>query len=267
MRYDLRTLTRRQNPNIRRRRITFRDIVPPATLASDLYLACYRPIVQLWERAAPRIAAEYERSLSQLTTDTADDVQARIGEVEGEFSRLFLELEAALRDWALRTERWQRGKWRRAVLSATGVDVNTLIGPEDVRATLDTYIRWNTALIRDVSDQARKRISDAVYSGLNERRPARDVARQIREATGMARDRSVRIASDQLSKISSSLAAERRREAGLDSWEWKHSRKAHPRADHQARDGKVYTDQSAPADKPGQLPYCGCRELAVLDLD
>ena len=81
------------------------------------------------------------------------------------------------------------------------------------------------------------------------------------------RARSQRIASDQLTKLNSSLASERRRQAGLDEWEWKSSHKLHFRPEHAARDGKVYSDATAPNDLPGQLPFCGCRELAVLNFD
>jgi uncharacterized protein with gpF-like domain len=180
---------------------------------------------------------------------------------------VLLTLTPRLRDWAVGVERWQRGKWRGAVLSATGIDLQTMIGPEDTQSTLETIIEWNTSLIKDVSDQARQRIANSVFSGLRERRAAREVAAEIREAVDMGRRRSVGIASDQLSKLSSSLASERRRQAGITSWKWRHSGKKHPREEHKARDGKVYTDQTAPKDKPGQLPYCGCREQAVIDLD
>lgn len=266
MRYSLATLARRQR-NIRRSRIVLREITAPATSASNLYARCYRPVVALWQRRADRIVAEYERSLSSVTTDSPADIQREIDEGQSEFQRLFMELEPELRDWLIRVESWQRGRWRGAVLSATGVDLQTLIGPQDMRDTIDAYLRWNTALIRDVSDQTRKRIADRVFAGLTQRKPARDVAREIREAIGMARDRSQRIAADQLSKISNSLADERRREAGIDTWVWMHSRKRHPRADHQARDGREYTDATAPQDTPGQLPYCGCLSRAVVRFD
>lgn len=219
----------------------------------------------------PMIRDEVSRSIPYgsacLTTDSPADIQREIDEGQSEFQRLFMELEPELRDWLIRVESWQRGRWRGAVLSATGVDLQTLIGPQDMRDTIEAYLRWNTALIRDVSDQTRKRIADRVFAGLTQRKPARDVAREVREAVGMARDRSQRIAADQLSKISNSLADERRREAGIDTWVWMHSRKRHPRADHQARDGREYTDATAPQDTPGQLPYCGCRSRAVVRFD
>lgn len=266
MRYSLAAMTRRTR-NPRRSAIVLRDIVPPATLATDLFRSAFLPVIQTWEAAIPAIVAEYERTLSAMTTDAPADVEAQLSFVEQEVNRLLLVLTPRLRDWALRVERWQRGKWRGAVLSATGVDLQTLIGPEDVRETLETTINWNVALVKDVSAQAQQRISNAVFSGLNERKPSREVAKEIREATGMARRRSINIASDQLSKVTSALADERRREAGIDTWKWHHSGKLHPRAEHQARNGKEYTDATAPADLPGRLPFCGCRSQAVLTFD
>lgn len=298
MKYDLAALTRRTR-NPRRSAIVIRDIVPPATFATDLYRAFYLPVVQVWERAAPAIVAEYERTLANLTidaygrgetgsvtmdssgvwirlTDSPDDLQARLDAAGSELERLFIMLDAALRDWGVRVERWQSEKWRGAVLSATGVDIGTLIGSEDMRETVGTYLRWNAALVRDISAQARQRISNAVFAGLQNRTPVRDVAKQIREATGMARGRSQRVAADQLSKITSALADERRREAGIDVWKWRHSGKLHPRETHLARNGKLYADtpvgaegevREPPEDRPGQLPYCGCRAQAVLVLD
>lgn len=277
--YDLAAAVRRQR-NPRRKSITLREIVAPQMEAQNLYAACYRPVVNLWSEASRRIIAEYERTLSQMTQDSPADVQAEIDAAGEAFNRLFLTLTPALRDWALKVESVVRGRWRGAVLSATGVDLQTLLGPADARDTLESYIAWNTDLIRDVSDQARKRISDRVFSGLTQRKPAREVAKEIREAVGMARDRSIRIASDQLSKVSASLADERRREAGLEVWAWHHSGKRHPRVEHQARDGLLYSDNPALVGKkvggkvihappergqlPGQLPFCGCRSRGVL---
>ena len=282
MRYDLTTLARRTR-NPRRKSITIRDIQPPAMLASDLYQAAYAPIVALWTRQAARIAAEYERSLSSLTTDSPVDLQALLEEGASEFSRLFALLTSSLQSWSVNVERWHRGKWRGAVLSASGVDIGTLIGPENARETLGQYVEWNTALIKDVSAQAQQRIGTAVFAGLTQRKPAREVAVEVREAVAMTRRRSIGIASDQLSKLTSALADERRREAGLDVWEWKHSGKKHPRVSHQHRNGHYYSEAKArvgtvvdgktveaepdASDLPGRPPWCGCRSLSVLIFD
>jgi predicted DCC family thiol-disulfide oxidoreductase YuxK len=282
VRFDLTELARRAR-NPRRKSIAIRDAAPPTVLATNLYLAAYKPVVAQWTRYAERIAAEYERSLSAITTDAPIDIQALLDEAGSVLERLFIILDAALREWTLRVETWQRGKWRGAILSATGVDLQTVIGPEDVRETLESYLRWNTELVRDVSGQTRQRISNAVFAGLQNRTPAREVAAQIREATGLARDRSQRIAADQLSKLTGALADERRREAGLTTWEWRHSGKRHPRSWHVQRNGRYYSEDKAMIGKvvdgktveappsaddlPSRPPYCGCRSRSVLILD
>lgn len=278
--YDLAAMARRANPGSRKRSIVLRDIVPPGTLATNLYRATYARVVQAWSDATGRINDAYARSLSELTTDAPADVRAEIEGAAEQINRLILLLTPQIREWALRVESWERKQFVGAVLSATSVDLSTILGPEDVRQSLEASIEWNVSLVRDVSDQARQRISSAVFDGLRNRKPARDVAKSIREATGMARRRSVNIASDQMQKLTSALADERRRAAGITAWEWVHSRKAHPRAQHVERNENYYSDAagdvgkvlngktllSPPDDRPGQLPYCGCRARSVIDL-
>lgn len=259
-------MAKRQS-NIRRKVVTIRDIPAPAVLASDLFAAGYRPVLALIDRYAALATVEYDRSLSALITDSGDDLTRIFERMGQELSALVLMLRPSLRDWTVRVERYQRGKWRGAVLAASNVDIDTMIGPQDVAVPIETALNWNVALVRDVGDQARQRISAAVFAGLTNRSPARDVAKQIREATGFARDRSLRIASDQLTKLTSSLASERRRQAGIEKWKWRSSHKLHYRPEHAARDGKVYDDTTAPKDLPGQLPFCGCREQAVIEFD
>lgn len=266
MSYDLAAMARRANPGIRRRAIVLRDIAPPAVMATNLYRATYARVIAAWTAALPRIEDAYERTIGELTTDAPADVKAEIDGASEQVNRLLLLLTPELRDWALSIEKWHRGKWRASVLSATGVDLDTMLGPADMRASLETTIEWNTSLIRDVSDQARQRIGNAVFDGLRNRKPARDVAKAIREVVDMGRDRSRRIAADQLNKLTASLADERRREAGIDTWRWRWSHKQHGRPEHMARDGREYTDATAPQDLPGQLPYCGCRSQAVIQL-
>lgn len=280
MKYDLAAMARRQS-NIRRKSITIRDTPMPAVLASDLYAAGYKPVLALIDRYAAIVNAEYQRSLSALITDSGDDLTNIFERMGQELASLVLLLRPAMRDWTIRVERRSRDAWRGAVLAATNVDLQTMLGPEDVAQTLETTLNWNVALVRDIGDQARQRISSAVFSGLTNRTPAREVAKQIRESTGMARDRSLRVASDQLSKITSSLADERRRAAGIATWEWVHSQKAHPRAAHVARNGHIYSDDKAdiggvidgktvepvPPTRPGQEPYCGCRARSVISFE
>lgn len=268
MRFDLAAMTRRAK-NPRRASIPIRDIRPPSNFAGDLYRAAYAPVIALWTSAIPEIMAEYERTLAMRDSvqDAPSDIEAKLEATERRFNLLSLTITPSITRWALRIEAWTRGKWRSAILSATSVDIGTLIGPASVRQTLESAINFNVSLVKDVSAEARRRMSAIIYDGLRGNKPAREVAKELRGAVDLGKARSTRIASDQLSKITSALADERRREAGIDSWIWKWSGKQNGRAEHIARDGKEYTDANAPEDLPGQLPFCGCRSQAVLRFD
>lgn len=277
MRFDLTAMAKRQGL---RRSTTIRDIRPPEMYALDLFRAAYLPVVSVWEEVVGPLSAEYRRSLSEITTDAPSDLDAILNEAERRTGAIFFSLKPALERWTLFVERWYRGKWNAAVLSASRVDLSTMIGPADVRVSLETSIANNVGLVRSVSDEARQKMSQAVFDGLRNRTPADEVARRLKDVAGMGRARARRVASDQLAKLTSSLADERRRQAGLSEWEWLHSGKLHPREHHRARNGRVYSDDPSevggkvggkaihapPNDRPGQLPFCGCRSRSVISL-
>jgi SPP1 gp7 family putative phage head morphogenesis protein len=249
----------------KRGRKTFRDYRPPAILATDIYRAGYWPVIKFWQERLTRIIAAYERAL--LVTDSPRDIANEIDQGADDLERLFILLRPTLERALLQVEKWQRGKWIGAALAASGVDLSTMLGPQDVRNTLDVTIARNVDLVKDVSAQIKQRISAAVFDGLSKRQVARDVAKAIRGATELGRGRSLRIASDQLGKVAGALADERRRQAGIDKWEWKSSGKVNFREDHAERDGNIYSDKDPPPTMPGEEINCGCRQLAVMDFD
>lgn len=265
MRYNLAALiARKRRP---RRAITFRPISAPTMFATDLYATAYQPVVDAWGAGLPAIIAAYERALSSMTMDSPSDVGAVVGQVETAALGVMLTVRARLERWAARVEAWHRSKWRATVLSGADIDVGMMIGPADARMTIENVIEANVGLVRSVSDQTRDRISGAVTRGLQSRSPSADVAKEIRESTGIGRRRARNIAADQNVKITSALNEERRRQAGIDKWKWVSSHKLHPRPEHAARDGKVYDDSELLDDRPGMKPFCGCTSQAHLDLD
>jgi SPP1 gp7 family putative phage head morphogenesis protein len=146
-----------------------------------------------------------------------------------------------------------RGKWVQSVLSATDVNLDTILTAGDVEDTVGASINWNISLIKDVSDELRRRIANAVFAGFQRRAPAAEIAKEIREATGMARARARRIAGDQTVKLGARLNQARQEQAGITSFKWRHSAKRHPRSWHLQRDGKVYPWQS------NSIPATTCR--------
>ena len=279
--YNLAAMARQKGV---RRNLTFRPIQPTQANANSL-ASLYLAVVKAWN--AESILAGYDPpttgTTDSLTRDALSDQTAAIQQADNTATRLILEFTAGLRDWLLRIERWHDQKWTDAVKSAADVDVSLLLRHDGVSETVNVFVDRNVALVRNVSDQLRSRISDAVYRGYQERRTTREVAKDISEATGLARARSVRIAGDQNSKISAALDRARRDEAGISLFRYRHSGKLHNRPWHKARDGKIYDsatgkrveadgspmsggDVIASDDRPGMPPFCGCREQAYLPL-
>lgn len=265
MKFDL--ASRIRHPS--RRPIILANVKPTQAQATDL-AALYLRVVSAWSNAADRIVAVYAAALGELVTDSADDAGSLIERIEAEVRRLVLLLTPELRDWVLRVEKVHRRKWVANILSAASVDLETILSADDVSETVDAAVNWNVSLVRDVNEEARRRIANAVFSGLQQRKRADDVAKEIRAITGMARARARRIAGDQTVKLGARLNRARREQAGIGQYKWRHSGKLHPRSWHKARDGIVYKndDPRIPADdRAGVPPFCGCTEQAVLVFD
>jgi SPP1 gp7 family putative phage head morphogenesis protein len=265
LKFDLASRVKRPS----RRPIPLRPVQPTQAQAGNL-AAIYLKVVPAWKAGTDRINAAYAKTLSEMRLDTADDIKSALDAISAEIQRLVILLTPDLRQWAMSVETVQRGKWVANVLSATDVDLDTVLTAGDVEDTLQAQIEWNVSLVRDVSDETRRRIANAIFAGLQQRKPASEVAKEISDAIGMARARSRRIASDQTVKLGERLNRARQEQAGLTHFKWRHSAKRHPRIWHEARDGKVYpwANSGIPADDmPGVPPFCGCTAQGVVTFD
>lgn len=251
----------------RRDEFVARPIEPTVAQRGDLQ-RIYMRIVRRWQQAyRETIAPVYERSLSELVTDDADDLTATIAATEAQIAALAAAAGVTLREFVAEIERWHRRRYAQAFTPA-GVQIGTLMGAGDVRQTLQAVIAENVSLIRSLNDQMRNGIEGAVFRGLQNRTPAREVASEIRKLAGIGRRRAELIAADQLAKLTSRLDEERQRQSGLSKFKWKHSGKTNYRPEHLARDGKTFEwgKGVGVSDPPGKAIRCGCRAQAIVDL-
>ena len=267
MRIDLVALVKRAG-KYRASTFTAAEIQPTGAMRDDLR-RLYMRVVREWQRKwQDKIRPLYEITLAEPGfRDSVNDVQGSADEAANALQRLVVAIGADLSDWIVATEEWHRGQFG-GLFTPTGVRLDMLLGPGDVAPTLQSVLAENLSLIRSLNDQMRNGISGAVFRGLTNRTPARDVAREIRKVAGIGQRRAELIASDQLQKLTGRLDQSRQEQLGLTSFEWAHSHKLHPRAEHVARDGKVYRWDSPVGkdDPPGRAIRCGCRARAVLDL-
>lgn len=267
MNVDLPALVRRVG-KYRRATFTAPRIDPTVAQRTDV-LRIYMRLVRGWqERFHDRILPAYERSLSELVTDDARDLQFEIGLSERQMAAVAQAAGLSVDEWIKATEGWHRRRFAQA-FNPTGVNIGTLLDRGDVTATLEAALGENVALIRSLNDQMRNDISGEVFRALQNRTTARDLARAVRKRAGVGQSRAELIAADQLQKLTGALDEQRQRQVGIAKFEWAHSGKANPRQEHLARDGKTYawTDPVAKTDPPGRAIRCGCRARAVLEID
>lgn len=271
MPFDLPAMARARGQRVSKTIVTADPTKAQATALARLYIE----VLDVWRNAAPRIIDQYNPT--PLSVDNPATIQNEIERAANEAARLILLFGPKVRSWALQIDAWHRAKWAASVLATVSVDISLLMTALPIQETVESFMARNVALVQNVSDQARARISDAVLRGYQDRLPVRDVAKEINEAVGLGRKRSIRIAADQTRKLASSLDRERQAEAGIELFKWRHSQKRHPRLPHKARDGKIYQRKTGKArgggetipagDRAGLAPYCACREQAFLAIE
>lgn len=201
----------------------------------------------------------------EVTTDAApEDIDRIISIILTQTNAVMARLKLRVRGWADKTEKRHRREFAAGVLSATSVNLETALDPNDVRVTVASVVNRSVDLIRDVGDEARKRIADAVYAGVTRRTPPREVAKSIIAAQEMSMRRAINIAADQAQKLNAALDRARQEEVGIPGFTWRHSGKVHAREEHLERDGEYYPWDDPPEDLPGELPFCGCSAQATL---
>lgn len=251
---------------LRERGVTNRLEIDLPTFSEAFELRLYKIYAEALRSITASVAkdmvAEYRAEL-QLR-DSVDSVLSSVDQKTVQAVLTFM------RQWKAWSSDGSRMHYRGIVSKlkyATGVDLSTRMSAGGEPATMDDLLRWNTELIRNISEDMRQKIASAVYSGLTSRTPQDVIAKHITEATGMARARARRIASDQTVKLSAALDNQRLVELGVDGYEWMHSGKLHYRPEHLARNGDYvkFGSKIDKEDPPGHAPFCGCKRRMVLN--
>lgn len=235
---------------------------------SDALARIYLRVIRLWRDHAARILERYDPPNPNVVRDSVDEVDAQIAAATAEANAVIVALSYEVDNWVRLLTRWHRDKWARNVKSRTGITIDQFLTNDAVLGEMRASLKWNVALIRNISDQARDRIANIVWAGWREGTPRREIAKRINEAVALGRKRSLRVAVDQATKLSADLDRARMLEAGIEDWVWIHSKKRNPRHQHVERNGREYNwITNRPADLPGHLPYCGCKARALLKFD
>jgi SPP1 gp7 family putative phage head morphogenesis protein len=269
MAYDLAGIVKRTNP--RRRSVAARPVVPTKT-REDALASIYLEVVRGWQTAIrEQILPAYEQSVAVLTRDddpVAIGLAAILRVVAEQMGRVVVSLRPRALRWLTEFGGWHTNRFAQTIQAAAGVDVRHIMSPTEIAQTIDIALERNVALISSVNEQTQSKVVERIWAGISQQMPRDEMAKELAQVIGTSRARARRIATDQTAKMGAALDEIRQKEAGLDEYMWRHSRKLHPRDWHRARDGKVFDWKDIPAnDMPGVPPFCGCKKQPYLNLD
>lgn len=264
MQVNLASLVRAQG--VRRKRIVLRPVQPTLGDEREL-LGIYGDTVRIWVEAIPGIIAAY--NTSPLTND-ADGAQLQwlIDQVERKADDTILYQTEKLGRWVSKVGTRNMGKTISGVKSATGVDIAPYIRLRDVQPYLEQSIRQNVALISNVNADTKRRVEEAVYEALANRRNKKWLTDRIAKEMGITKRRARIIAGDQTHKLNSALNRYRNEQLGIEAYIWRTRLDNAVRHAHRVREGKRFFWSEPPSDgHPGHPINCRCSAAAVLDLE
>lgn len=257
-RYDLPALIRAARVKPR----PFRRIEPTSALRYGMARP-YLTIVRAWEAQRPALLAAYAEALR--TGETAIITRA-VAAAERAVGQAVTAQAREVRTAIAQLERWHRAQWISRVKSATQLDVTALTLPGDVGQPAGAAVAWNEQLLSDVHREMSAGVAAALLAAAAIRAPAATARARVGAVTKKSRKRALRIGVDQVDRTVPDFDRSRREAAGLTAFIWHHSpHVAHPRPEHVARDGRIYTQRNAPNDRAGVLFGCQCWEEPLFD--
>lgn len=166
-------------------------------------------------------------------------------------------LEALAGEFAQRTTTYQRIQLSRQLHAAVGVDV--LVTDRKLAAVTEGFVAENVALIKTVPDVLFDKIEQATTRAVTEGTLHTDLAKELAEQVGVAKNRAALIARDQVGKIYGQANAARQAELGIDRFVWRTVNDARVRDEHKDLEGKIfsYADGGHPEEGlPGEPINC-----------
>lgn len=169
------------------------------------------------------------------------------------------------------------GNWQKAINQAIGV--NVALPGTDMSANIDAWAEENTALITNLTQSYLSKITTAVNSGFRDGLSWRDISKNIRAETGVAKRRADLIARDQVATMNMQVTKQRAADLEIKQFVWRtmedqrvrgNPSGRYPKAkpSHYARNGKTYnwSDGAGARDTfPGQAINCRCFAMNVIE--
>lgn len=145
-----------------------------------------------------------------------------------------------------------------------------------MRETMQAMVQENVSLIKSISDEYLRRVQQAVMRSITTGNGLQTILPALKKSGEITERHAELVAQDQTRKAYNGLNKLRMQKLGIRKFEWLHTGGSqHPRKEHIEMSGNIYSLDDPPViDKrtgergiPGQLPYCRCRMVPVIEFD
>jgi len=175
-----------------------------------------------------------------------------------------VEIERLAKEFAEKTQTWQRIQLRRQTHAAFGIDI--VNADPRLGAIINGFVMENVALIKDVPRKIVNDVEGVVNRSITSGKLHGDIAKDLNKQFGFGEVRAKRIARDQVGKLYGQVNASRQKALGVTQFWWRTSNDERVRDEHvDLGNGGPYSYENPPSEGlPGEPINCRCYAEPVL---
>ena len=250
------------------RAIEQKTIAKTEKLVEKMTKEVNRELIKLFKQEAPEYFAQ----------DASITSQARIllNALTKKFTKMF-DLEGAqlMGQMVMDVDKNNQLTVKESLKALAGVAINTKDLSAETKEMIKAGAQQASTYIKSIAQEYLTDVAGATYRSITEGKGLKDLIPALEKYEGMTKRRAKNIALDQTRKTNSALGQARMKQAGITKFKWMHSGGSKdPRETHQEFDGQIFSFDDLPYDKdakqrvyPGQLPYCRCTAIPVIEFE
>lgn len=243
--------------------------LPPKPIALEYYRAIQRlvcaPLVKILDDIRAQLlrprqdAAAPKPGLTIAAAHAVRQAAARAAEAWNPTAVT----QAAAR-YAERTDDWNKKELGKQVQKAMGVPLEAIERPTVDR--IPAFVRENVALIKTVPERALDRVGELTEQALATGMSAEDMADRLQEIGEISENDAMRIARDQIGKLSAQINVDRQQALGVTRAIWRTMKDNRVRDEHSEREGQEFDlAEGIDGELPGEPIQCRCYSEPIFD--
>ncbi len=211
--------------------------------------------------------------LTQLSPEYVNDGYAKTLEqafdnLRQAYSDIAIQAKMVSNSFVTNANQANKQRFYKAMESAIGVNLNTIVQDEGLEDILVASTRENVGLIKSIPDEYFKKIETIVFTGTTQGSTAGSMIKQIRDLGHSTTKRAKLIARDQSSKLNSALSQQRQQNLGVEEYIWVTADDGRVRESHAANNGKKFRWDDPPkkTGHPGNDIQCRCVAKPIIKI-